>query len=243
MNVISAMAGITDGEFCKKFTKQNVDMITLGGYNSDIESFKAGLENSVNNRREFLTCPHHLSVEISEQVELIKEYNPSWKGLVNVNLRGTEPTSFKLLQDNKNIDVLEVNAHCRQEATEKAGAGQGLLKNPEKLSKVLEEVSSHKNYDISVKIRANVENVDTLKIVELIESYNVKYLHVDATNPGIMEADYDIINKISNITNMHLIGNNSVTTREDYEKMLDSGADSVSVARATLEGDVNNIFQ
>ena len=78
MNVISAMAGITDGEFFKKFTNQNVDMITLGGYNSDIESFKAGLENSVNNRREFLTCPHHLSVEISEQVELIKEYNPSW---------------------------------------------------------------------------------------------------------------------------------------------------------------------
>ena len=42
---------------------------------------------------------------------------------------------------------------------------------------------------------------------------------------------------------MHLIGNNSVTTREDYEKMLDSGADSVSVARAAMDGDVTNIFK
>ena len=27
MNVLSAMAGICDGEFCKKFTKENIDII------------------------------------------------------------------------------------------------------------------------------------------------------------------------------------------------------------------------
>ena len=43
MNVLSAMAGISDGEFCKKFTKQNVDIITLGGFNMDLPCFKAGL--------------------------------------------------------------------------------------------------------------------------------------------------------------------------------------------------------
>ncbi|WP_455645813.1 tRNA-dihydrouridine synthase [Methanosphaera sp.] len=242
MNVLSAMAGITDGEFCKKFTKQNVDMITLGGYNTDMESFKAGLENSVDNRREFLTCPHHLSVEVSEQVELIKEYNPSWNGLINVNLRGTKPDSFKLLKDNKDIDILEINAHCRQTATVNAGAGQALLQNTDLLSEILEEVSQHSNYDLCVKIRANVDNVDTLKIIELIESYNVKYLHVDATNPGVMEADYDILNKITSSTNMHVIGNNSVTCHEDYLKMKNTGVDSVSVARAAMDGDVTHIF-
>lgn len=242
MNVLSAMAGITDGEYCKKFTEENVDIITLGGYNTDLETFKAGLENSVNDRKEFLTCPHHLSVELSQQVEIIKEYNPSWKGLISVNLRGTEADSFKIIKNNKDIDILEINAHCRQPATVKAGAGQGLLKKEETLSEILEEVTSHKNYDTSIKIRANVEGVDTLKIVELIESYPVKYLHVDATNQGIMEADYNIINQISKKTNMHLIGNNSITTYEDYQKMLDSGADSVSVARASLDGHVKHIF-
>jgi len=62
MNVLSAMAGINDGEFCKKFTKQGVDIITLGGFNMDVPTFKAGLENiSKYDRKEFFTCPHHIS--------------------------------------------------------------------------------------------------------------------------------------------------------------------------------------
>ncbi|MCD7782097.1 MAG: tRNA-dihydrouridine synthase [Methanosphaera sp.] len=241
MNVIAPMAGICDGEFTKKFTKENVDMILLGGYNSNLETFKAGLENSKNDRQEFLTCPHHLSDDITEQIEIIREYNPSWNGIIGVNLRGTDVESFSILKNNNDMDVLEVNAHCRQEATVNCGAGETLLRNESLLSDILEEVTTHP-YDISVKIRANVDCVNTISIVELIESYDVKYIHVDAMKPGIMSADYDIINKISKITSKHLIGNNSVTSHEDYEKMLESGADSVSVARATLEGSVSHIF-
>ena len=244
MNVLSAMAGINNGEFCKKFTEQNVDIITLGGYNSDAESFKAGLISSTKEgRQEFLTCPHHLNIELSEEVEVIRKYNPSWKGLVSVNLRGTDIDSYKLAYNNKDIDIVEINAHCRQEATVEAGAGQALLQNPEKLGKILEEVTKNMAADVGIKIRANVPGVDTLEIVELIESYDVKYLHVDAMKPGVMSADLDIIKKISDKTSKHLIGNNSVKTHEDYMNMLNSGADSVSVARAALEGDVKHIFE
>lgn len=243
MNVLSAMAGISDGEFCKKFTEQNVDMITLGGYNIDLETFKAGLKNSVKDRQEFITCPHHLSEDIDEQIDIIRKYNPKWKGLISANLRAMEADSFKAVYKNKNLDVVEINAHCRQEATVEAGAGQALLKNTDVLYEMISKVCENMDCDISVKIRANVDGVDTLDIVENIESYDVKYLHVDAFNPGIMEADYDIINKIASNTSMHLIGNNSVNSYERYQKMLDSGADSVSVARASLEGDISNIFK
>lgn len=243
MNVLSAMAGITDGNFCKKFTEEYMDIVTIGGYNSDLETYNAAMENSKNNRKEFLIHPNDLSAEISDQIRIIKAYNPSWQGLVNVNVRATRPESLRILRDNKDIDILEINAHCRQKAIERIGAGQALLKNEVMLSEILEEVSTYKNYDIGVKIRANVEGVDTLKIIELIESYDVEYLHVDATNPGIMEADYDIIRQISSNTGMHLIGNNSVTTRDDYLKMIKSGADSVSVARCSLEKSLTSIFR
>lgn len=243
MNVLAAMAGITDGEFCKKFTKQNVDIITLGGYNIDLDTFKAGLENSVKDRREFITCPHHLSEDIDEQIEIIKNYNPKWKGKISANLRATSVESFKAIHKNDNLDIIEINAHCRQEATVNAGAGQALLQNKELLLGMIEDVCSNMNCDIIVKIRANVDDVDTLDLIESIESYPVKYIHVDAFNPGIMEADYNIINKIASKTSMHLIGNNSITSRDAYEKMLDSGADSVSVARAALDGDITHIFQ
>ena len=243
MNVLSAMAGINDGEFCKKFTKQNVDIITLGGYNIDLDTFKAGLENSVKDRQEFITCPHHLSEDIDEQIDIIKEYNPKWKGKISANLRATSADSFKAIYKNTNLDIAEINAHCRQPATQEVGAGQALLKNEKTLLEMIDAVCENTNFDVSVKIRANVEGVDTLKVVEAIDSYPVKYLHVDAFNPGIEEADYDIINKIASITNMHIIGNNNVKDYESYEKMLDCGASSVSVARCALDGDITHIFQ
>ncbi|WP_302290256.1 tRNA-dihydrouridine synthase, partial [Methanosphaera stadtmanae] len=168
---------------------------------------------------------------ISKQVEIIRNYNPSWQGLISVNLRGIKPESFRVVKNNKNIDILEINAHCRQEAVVKAGAGEGLLKDKKRLSQVLDEVSSY-DMDVSVKIRANVCGVDILEITKLI----------DATNPGIMEADYEIIEEVSNNTEIHLIGNNSVTTHDDYMKMINSGADSVSVARAALNGNIQDIF-
>ena len=244
MNVLAAMAGINDGEFCKKFTQQGVDIITLGGYNIELDTFKAGLEimTGDDDRKEFFTCPHHLSEDITEEINIIREYNPSWDGKISVNLRGIDPAAFKIVYPNENIDIIEVNAHCRQEPMLKANAGQKLLEDTSQLSKILEEVTSNSGKEISVKIRSNVENVDTLKIIELINSYDVDYIHVDATNPGVMLADYDMINKISQNTDIHIIGNNSVTTHDDYLKMLDNGADSVSVARAALNGDIKEIF-
>lgn len=242
MNVLSAMAGINDGEFCKKFTKQGVDVITLGGFNMDVPTFKAGLENMTNNRKEFFTCPHHLSEDIDEFISFIREYNPKWKGKISANLRATTPEPYALLYNNDNIDILEINAHCRQAPMLEAKTGQYLLSNPKTLGDMLEEVTTNSNKEVSVKIRANVEGVNPLEIVELIESYNVNYLHVDATNPGVDCADYDILNEICGKTSTHVIGNNSVRTREDYQKMLENGAESVSVARAALEGDVDHIF-
>lgn len=242
MNVLSAMAGINDGEFCKKFTKQGIDVITLGGFNLDLPTFKAGLENMTNNRKEFISCPHHVSEDITEFINIIHEYNNTWKGKISVNLRASNSQSYSVLYENKNIDIFEINAHCRQEPMLKAGTGQSLLSNTELLKDMLEEVTTNSKKEISVKIRTNVEGVNTLELVEMIETYNVNYLHVDAMKPGVMEADYDIINKICSNTNIHTIGNNSITTHEDYVKMIESGADSVSVARAALEGDINHIF-
>lgn len=243
MNVLSAMAGINNGEFCKKFTKQGIDIITLGGFNLDLETFKAGLENMTNNRKEFFNCPHHVSEDISDDVKIIREYNPSWNGKISVNLRASKKDSFKVLYGNDDIDIFEINAHCRQQPMLNAGTGEALLHNLPLLEDMLEEVTSNCKKEVSVKIRANVEGINTLEIIELINTYNVQYIHVDAMKPGVMEADYDILNTIASNTNIHIIGNNSVTTREDYEKMIDNGAKSVSVARAAKNGDIQHIFK
>jgi len=180
--------------------------------------------------------------DLSQFIDIIRGYNPKWNGKISVNLRATTPEPFALLYKNEDIDILEINAHCRQAPMIEAKTGQVLLTNPDILGDMLEEVTTNSGKEISVKIRSNVEGVNILEIIELIESYNVDYLHVDAMNPGVDEADYDILNRICGKTSIHVIGNNSVRTREDYLKMIDNGADSVSVARAALEGDIDHIF-
>ena len=41
MNMIAAMAGITDSNFLKQYMKDNIDIITLGGYSCDNETYNA----------------------------------------------------------------------------------------------------------------------------------------------------------------------------------------------------------
>lgn len=244
MNVLSAMAGISDGEFCKKFTKEDIDIITLGGFNLDDKTIQAAKENIKNNRKEFIIPPKQLSEVISTHIRKIHEYNPSWNGKISVNLRASNKNAYSLLYDNEDIDVIEINAHCRQQPMLNAGTGQALLHNTKLLEEILEEVTSNWHKKVGVKIRANVEKVNTLDIIEILNSYNVHYIHVDAMNPGIMEADLDMINKIASATQKHIIGNNCVRTYEDYSKMLESGADSVSVARIALQKEnIHQIFK
>lgn len=243
MNVISAMAGINDGTFCKEFAKDNVDIITLGGFNTDLESFKAGLETMAKGRKEFFTCPHHLSEDITEFVEEIRGHNPSWNGKISVNLRATEVKSYSVVYANENVDIIEINAHCRQPKMVEAGCGQALLTDTARLQEVLEEVTTNSNKEVSLKIRTNVEDVKMKELLDIINSYKLDYLHVDATLPGVEHADYDAINMITSNTDIHVIGNNNVKTRSDYEKMIESGASSVSIARSAREGKVDEIFE
>lgn len=244
MNVIAPMAGICNGDFLKKFTNENVDVLTLGGYATDMKTYNASVNIKNLGRDEFIIKPDVLNYEIKRQADIIHSFNPHWNGLICVNLRGTSASSFTSFKYNDSIDILEVNAHCRQPQMCNIGAGEALLRDVNRFRSILEEVSSHTKYDLSVKIRANVNGVDTLEIIDIINEYPaIKYIHIDAMKPGIPTADYELLNQIRKNTKKHIIANNSVTSHEDYLKMLSSGADSVSVARAAIYEDVRNIFK
>lgn len=243
MNVLGAMAGICDGEFTKKFTNQNVDIITLGGFSCDIPTYEASCMIKDMGRDEFTIKPCNLSDYITDNIKIIHDYNPNWNGKICVNIRGSNSEGFKILKDNTDIDILEINAHCRQKPITDVGSGQNLQYNLDILEDIIYEVSSHENYDTSIKLRANVEGVDILDIIDIINQYPVKYIHIDAMKPGIMCADYEIIEKISENTDKHIIANNSVTTYDDYIKMINHKANSISVARVALKGDITHIFK
>ena len=230
------MAGITDAEFLNKVIPFGFDTATLGGYSLDAESIEASEKIIKRGRNEFHFLQDEIIGHIKKEVNLIKKQHPDVK--VSVNVRSTTPQPIIEVSKIDNLDIVEINCHCRQEEILAIGCGQNMLKRGD-LADYIKDVVDNASCEVSVKIRANVEGSDTLKIAKLIENAGADYLHIDAMKAGIFDADYDLLTEICSNTNIKVIGNNSIDSEQKIEKMLKTGVYGFSIARALISGKLN----
>jgi TIM-barrel protein len=229
------MAGITDGNFCLKMASYGFDMVTLGGYNADKPTIEAGCSIIQRGRQEFDIIEENLTSTIKKEAGKIKN---SWNGKVSANLRSVSFEPIIEISKLPEIDVVEINAHCRQPEITSIGCGQALLYDTRKLHDFTKNVVKRAESEVSVKIRANVENVDDVEVSKAIEEAGADYLHVDAMKHGYDHADYNIIKSIKENTEIFLIGNNSIRDLKSARDMISAGADGISMARVTLKGSI-----
>lgn len=230
------MAGITDAEFLNKVIPFGFDTATLGGYSLDAETIEASEKIIKRGRNEFYFLQDEIIDHIKKEVNLIKKQHPDVK--VSVNVRSTTPQPIIEVSKIDNLDIVEINCHCRQEEILAIGCGQNMLKRGD-LADYIKDVVDNASCEVSVKIRANVEGSDTLKIAKLIENAGADYLHIDAMKAGIFDADYDLLTEICSNTNIKVIGNNSIDSEQKIEKMLKTGVYGFSIARALISGKLN----
>ena len=230
------MAGITDAEFLNKVIPFGFDTATLGGYSLDAETIEASEKIIKRGRNEFHFLQDEIIGHIKKEVNLIKKQHPDVK--VSVNVRSTTPQPIIEVSKIDNLDIVEINCHCRQEEILAIGCGQNMLKRGD-LADYIKDVVDNASCEVSVKIRANVEGSDTLKIAKLIENAGADYLHIDAMKAGIFDADYDLLTEICSNTNIKVIGNNSIDSEQKIEKMLKTGVYGYSIARALISGKLN----
>nr|WP_286709233.1 MJ0144 family RNA dihydrouridine synthase-like protein [Methanothermobacter sp. EMTCatA1] len=228
------MAGISDAEFCLKLIPYGFDMVTLGGYNADRETSRAGRLIAQRGRPEFdFECSELRSI-INHEASRIKEM---FDVMVSVNIRALEPERMVEISSIESVDVVEINAHCRQPEITEIGAGQSMLLDPEFLEDFTAEVTRRAKSEVSVKIRGNVPGADTLGVAGVLADLGVDYIHLDAMKPGEDRADLELVSLVSGVKgDSILIGNNSVRDLESARAMLAAGADAVSVARAAISG-------
>lgn len=231
------MAGVTDGKFCRGMIKYGFDILTLGGYNAEKKSIEAGLKIIERGRKEFHVEETELVNHITNEASYIKNNSPE-NVKVSVNLRAITPFPVIKIAKIPEIDIVEINAHCRQKELVESGFGQALLNDPDGLHSLVQTTVEGCSKDVSVKIRANVDGVNYLKVVKAIEDAGANYLHIDAMKPGYDSADYDFITWAKKNTHILVIGNNSVKDIASARKMLSSGADGISIARAAIHGNM-----
>ena len=157
---------------------------------------------------------------------------------MSVNLRSSSPKPIIEISEIKELDIIEINAHCRQPELIESGCGQALLENPKILHDFVSEVVKKCNKKVSVKIRANVSGVDDITIAKAIDDAGADYIHVDAMKPGHDCADFNVIESIRNNVDLFIIGNNSIRDLESARRMISSGADGISIARAAINGTI-----
>lgn len=224
----SAMAGWSDGRFCKAAAEAGAAIVTLGGYNADGPTHRAGVQTG-KRRREFVIEPETLQGHIRRQAAIARTEGV----LVCVNLRfALQRDLAKLCRQLVGaVDVVELNAHCRQPEFIQAGAGEALLSRPRELVRAVS--LSSRCLPTFVKARAVSLPAD---LPSQLRDSGALALHLDLMKPGRPEADMRLLRQARSSTTLPIIANNSVTDEESFLRMLTNGASMVSMARALLDG-------
>ena len=230
------MAGITNAEFLNKVIPYGFDVVTLGGYSLDEKTIEASQKIIERGRKEFHFELDEVIPHIEKEVNLIKRNNPNIR--VSANVRSTIPEPIIETSKIKNLDIIEVNCHCRQEEIIAIGCGQEMLKRDD-FSSYISQIVECAESEVSVKIRANVEGIDTLEIAKIIEDAGADYLHLDAMDPTVFDADWRLLENVCKNTNIRVIGNNSIDSVDKIKKMYDCGVYGFSIARAVISGSLN----
>ena len=236
IRVVAPMAGITDADFLNKVIPFGFDVATLGGYSLDAPTIDASKKIIERGRAEFDFPLDEIFTHIENEVNSIKRVHSDVK--VSANVRATTPQPIIEVGNIENLDIVEINCHCRQDEILAIGCGQGMLNRPD-LSDFISQVVDNVDSEVSVKIRANFDGTDTLKLAGLIEDAGADYLHVDAMRKGVFEADWELLSEICSNVNVKVIGNNSVNCEENLKKMVDTGVDGFSIARSVISGNLN----
>ncbi len=124
--------------------------------------------------------------------------------------------------------ILEINAHCRQDEMCAAGAGEALLADTARLAAYV-DVATNAGAVVSVKVRAEVPNVDLVETAEAIEAAGGDAIHIDA-----MDTE-EIVDPIAEAVDLFVIANNGIRDADSARTYLAHGADALSIGRACDE--------
>jgi len=196
----------------------------LGGIAIDEPTREAAREMADRDRVEFL--PEDPVAWVDDQLaELDEEFlRPG------VNVRTTSLGPLREVADvcAEHDAVVEVNAHCRQDEMCATGAGEALLRDTDRLCEQV-EAASEQGAPVSVKVRAEVAGVQLQVLTQAIERAGADAVHVDAMDSR------RVVRDVADATDLFVVANNGVRTREDVFEYFSYGADAVSVGRPSRD--------
>ena len=220
----SAMAGTTNAAFLNTVAS-DAGIATIGGISIDATTIAASKSIQAAGRLEFISdTPMELIKSELEQIAIPAAV------VVNVRSATIEALMEAALMVKEAGGILEIDAHCQQEAMMDASAGQALLFDVDKLASWVSKIKKT-GVVLSVKFRAGI--VDDAALCCKLEDAGVDIVHIDAMIEGGGNNPV-VIRNVRDATDLFIIANNSICDFESAKDMFSHGADMVSVARAMV---------
>ena len=164
---------------------------------------------------------------------------------ISQQIFGSDIASFvsaaKIVEKKMSPDIIDVNMGCPvPKVAIKNQAGSALLKDPEKVYKIVKAVVESVSVPVTVKIRSGWDSnsINAVEIAKICEKAGASAItiHGRTRSQGYSgSVDLDIIKKVVAAVDIPVIGNGDIKTPDDAKNMIDkTGCKAVMVGRALL---------
>ncbi len=217
--LLAPMAGITDSLFRLLMKKQGAGIVT-----SEFVSAKALSHNNEKTKK---------------MMEFLEEERP-----VGIQIFGQETEA--LIQAARYVeqlgaDFVDLNLGCPVKKIVKGGSGAALLKEPEKLKKILRGIKNNIQIPLTIKIRTgwDQQSRNARDIVRLAHDEGVTWVAIHGRTRSQAytgKADWDYIAKVKAASPIPIIGNGDITSADKAVDFLKkSGCNGVMIGRGCLK--------
>lgn len=139
-------------------------------------------------------------------------------------------------------DFIDLNFGCPVKKIVKRGAGSAMLKTPDLLVKITEDVAKAVKVPVTVKTRIgwNQSSINIVDVVKRLQDTGIKVITIHARTREQMysgKADWSIFEKITSIPNLktYIVGNGDITSPESaHEKFEKYNIDGIMIGRGAI---------
>lgn len=154
--------------------------------------------------------------------------------------RETFVEAAKLVYEKMHPDIIDINMGCPvPKVALKSQAGSALLKNPEKIRKIVSSVVEAVPIPVTVKIRSgwDKESINAVEVARICEESGASAItiHGRTRSQGYTgNVDYEIIKKVKESVSIPVIGNGDIVDIESAKRMFATGVDAIMIGRGCL---------
>ncbi|MEF8829893.1 MAG: tRNA-dihydrouridine synthase, partial [Haloarcula sp.] len=199
---LASLSGEADASWARA-AESHVGCAFLGGIALDDRTREAARAMTARDRSEFL--PDDPVAFVDDQLGALGD--APLRPAFNVRSATPDPVERAGTVCQRHGAIIEVNAHCRQDEMCAAGAGESLLREPDRLAEFVAAAAST-GATVSVKGRAELDGVSLPAVAQAIEAAGGDVFHVDAMDSESVVAD------VADATDLFVVANNGVRGRE-----------------------------